>query len=105
MRKIAYICYLLMVIRMDIVAQINGDYSWKSQPFFYDDFSGTRRGWGSNFIETQQGNFNFTPHWRCYYEQWDSGVTLDNNQHHIFQRSQCQFKCSINHAGFGKHCL
>ena len=94
MRKIAYIYYLLMVIRMDIVAQINGDYSWESQPFFYDDFSGTRRGWGSNFIETQQGNFNFTPHWRCYYEQWDSGVTLDNNQHHIFQRSQCQFNAA-----------
>ena len=90
MKKFIYLC-CLMTLSMDIMAQIGENNGWNTQPYFYDGFSGNNRGWGSNFIEFQSGNPRFQPHWRCYYEEWDSGVTLDYNHHQVFQRSQCQF--------------
>lgn len=93
MRKKIYLCTLLL-FSVSMMAQVNGDYSWESLPYFFEDFTGNGRGWGRDFIEFQQGNNNFNPHWRCYYDEWDSGVTLDYNQHHIFQRGQCRFNPS-----------
>ncbi len=90
MKKFIYLCGM-MLLSMNMMAQIDPyDKNWDT--LLIEDFSGNNRGWGRDFIEYLYGDSNFQPVWRCYYNEWNSGVTLSHNLHHVFQRSQCVFQ-------------
>ena len=95
MKKFIYLCGM-MLLSLDIMAQIDlNDQNWDT--LFIENFSGNNRSWGGDFIEYQSGIPNFQPVWRCYYDEWDSGVTLGHQLHHVFQRSQCLFQPQEGH--------
>lgn len=96
MRKIAYFC-LLVLTSLDMKAQANSDRSWTL--FFSEEFNGFDRGWGRDYVEFALDSANFEPRWYCFYEDnWPSCVTLNPEQHHVFQRSQCLYNDGTNYS-------
>lgn len=96
MKKFLYICAILL-LNNSLPAQIHEENMWSI--YFNDDFNGTNRGWNSAFYETLNGVTNSDSLWRCFYHgNWPSGVTLDLNQHHIFQRSHCLFNDGLHYS-------
>lgn len=94
MRKKLYLCILTMILGLNLRAQVHGDNMWNL--YFNEDFNGSNRGWGIDYLDKQYGNHNYQSVWRCYYnDYWPSGLTLDVNHHHVFQRSQCLFNDGV----------
>ena len=96
MRKFVYLC-VLVISSLDMAGQANGDRSWTL--FVSEEFNRFDREWGRDYVEVNTVGGNFRPRWQCFYDDyWPSCVTLNHDQHHVFQRSQCLFNDGINYS-------
>ena len=90
MRKIAYLCALLLLC-VDMMAQIDlNDKNWDT--IFIDDFSGNR--WWDRHWDDSTGVSGYKPLWRCFtYNWWDSGVAKYSKypNHSAYQKSNAVF--------------
>lgn len=77
---------------IDIIAQISGDNNWE---LIIDEQFNGNRSWNRDFIEENLDNSNHEPIWRCFIDEWVSGVTRGYNEHQVFQRTQCIFNRAI----------
>ena len=94
MKRIAYICCML-AFSLNMTAQIDTtDMNWRL--VFSDDFTTNGRGWNSGFSDTVQGDASYESKWRCYHEEWQSGVTRAYKHHLVSQPSQCRFNDNID---------
>lgn len=90
MKRIAYLCCLAMT-SLTMTAQIDtGDLrNWTV--VLDENFEGSGRDWNAHYYEIWQDSVGYDPIWKCLYDFWPSGVTLDTNRHQISQRRQCLF--------------
>ena len=86
MKKFIYLCGM-MLLSLNMMAQINGDANWNSLPVFIDNFNTVGRSWNDQFVDQPQQK------WHSYY--YSSGVTHGNAEHQVFQRDQCTFDPNI----------
>lgn len=75
------------------MAQLNEDNNWE---LITDEQFNGNRGWNRNFVEEHLDNPNRNPIWRCFIDEWNSGVTRGYKEHQVFQRSQCIFNSAVN---------
>lgn len=90
-RIIIFCCLTLMGV--DIMAQISGDNNWEL--IIDEQFSGNRS-WDRGFVEEYLDDPDREPIWRCFIDEWNSGVTRGYSEHQVFQRSQCRFNSAEN---------
>ena len=94
MKKFIYLCGM-MLITMNIMAQIDPyDRNWRL--LINEEFEGANRSWGRDFVEINPDTASI---WHCFYDDyWPSCITLDTNQHSVFQRTNCLFNDGINYS-------
>ncbi|MBR0178010.1 MAG: family 16 glycosylhydrolase [Bacteroidales bacterium] len=92
MKKFVYLCGM-MLLSMNMMAQIDPyDQNWHL--YLNEEFEGNNRSWGRDFVEVNPDTISL---WHCFYDDyWPSCITLDKNQHSIFQRTHCLFNDGIN---------
>ena len=85
MKKIVYLCALVLLC-FNVMAQLNsGDNNWYS--VIDEQFTGTGRSWDVDcFIENTRD-----PLWQVKCPELTSGVTTNPNNHHALQTYQCLF--------------
>ena len=88
MKKIVYICTMLL-FNMDMMAQIDlNDKNWDT--IFIENFSGIR-GWSSQWQDLNASVSQYTSLWRCYANEWRSGVTTTNTAHQAYRPDNAAF--------------
>ncbi len=84
MKKILYLCGI-MLMSLNIMAQVSIDNNYSSAPSFIDDFDETGRYWH---------NFKDYPkkYWRAYCAEYcPAGVTRGTHEHQVYRQQNCVF--------------
>lgn len=84
MKKIIYFCGM-MLLSLNMMAQIDTlDQNWEC--VLNDDF--TDNGWDTWYNWSIIHPFG---HYKAFIPEWPSGVSRGPNEHHVYQRENCQF--------------